>query len=66
MSVEDLIERYPEIDWYEPAIIHHATLGLFYGCRICIALEGYKGDDMSNVPTTPDEWIEHMVVRHGA
>ena len=65
MTAKELVERYPEIAWYEPALISHPD-GVFYGCRICIALVGYKGDDMTEVPTTPDEWIEHMAVKHGA
>lgn len=64
MSVEDLLARYPEIPWYEPVLIQHPA-GVFYGCRICIALEGLHGSAMEDVPTSPDEWIEHMAVVHG-
>lgn len=66
MTVEDLVRLYPDIPWYEPVIIQHTSGGTFFACRICIALEGLAGSDMSGVPETPDEWIEHMAVRHGA
>lgn len=66
MTVEELVERYPEIHWYEPVIIQHTSGGTFFACRICIALYGVKGSDMTGVPETPEEWIEHMAVVHGA
>lgn len=66
MNEAFLLEHYPDIPWYEPVLIQHASGKTFYGCRICIALEGIRGSAMDDVPATPDEWIEHMAVVHGA
>jgi hypothetical protein len=67
MTAEDLVRLYPHIPWYEPVIIHRSDTGIErYGCRICIALDGLAGKDVPDLPETPDEWIEHMAIVHGA
>ena len=36
-----------------------------YGCKICIATKGLKGNEIANLPQTEEEFHEHLEKVHG-
>lgn len=66
MSENMLKIRFPEIPWREPipiTIMGTAVTGL--GCRLCIALNGHKGEDTAKLPQTRAEFDRHLEECHG-
>lgn len=66
MNEIELKGRYPSIPWDEPVQITVPGLGQGLGCRICIALYGVKGENVTQLAQTLEEFEVHRALEHGS
>jgi hypothetical protein len=66
LTVADLDKRYPWIDWLEPIPLTVIGGRKGYGCRVCIALAGYKPieDLMPGFNEKREEVVAHIAKEH--
>jgi len=67
MRLRQLKQAYPFIEWTEPIVV---TLiddpGVkHYACRICIAEQGLRGNQVKSLPTDPEVVRQHIKEAHG-
>lgn len=64
-TVAGLEEAMPHIFWRQPQWITMAD-GAGFACRVCIASEGIRGDQVERLFATRNEFREHFAREHPA
>ena len=64
MPIEMFEQRWPTIPWREPINVcgwtHDGVAISRFACRICLALNGLKGQDVERLPTRLEEIQRHI------
>lgn len=63
ISVQELRDSYPEIEWDEPVKVTVGAIGQWWVCRICIAQHGLKAAEIDATPfafISPEEALEYI------
>jgi len=60
-QVERLERQYPYIDWRNPVKVKLVEDGVErYGCRLCIAIYGLNGSQVTDLPMDDAAFRKHM------
>lgn len=60
-NVAALEAAYPHIRWRQPLLVN----GRFFACRVCVGLNGLRGNEVEILPKSRDAWEEHFRAEHG-
>lgn len=60
-----LIAQLPWIDWSRPVMVCQGVLTR-YGCRLCIARKGLRGEHVNLLANSAGKVIEHIATAHPA
>ncbi len=55
-----MLRLMPYIPWLEPLRIARSDGASGFGCRFCIANNGFVACDVESLPPTPEAFEEHM------
>jgi len=64
MDEKTLMEKFPNVGWNQPVNIAVLGVGSGLGCRICIALHGFNGQDAGSLLQTKEEFQKHLLEVH--
>ena len=66
VDVATLERDFPWIKWREPIRVSgtKANARPHFGCRVCIAMRGLRGNEVETLPATRSEWERHFTECH--
>jgi len=65
LTDDDMVTLWPVVPWLEPLpvrLVDGCLSGL--ACRLCIARNGFKAEDIAKTFQTEDQFAEHMLIVH--
>lgn len=61
-----IVRLYDFVDWRSPVRITVPGVGRRWACRLCIALDGLRGEDVARLPFTRELAALHVEQSHAS
>jgi hypothetical protein len=63
-TLPELERRFPGIAWTVPMAVSLSEAATRYACRVCIASQGLRGNEVDLLPTDPAVVVQHLKEHH--